>query len=150
MLRRLFCITFALGLLFWISISHAQTSSVGQEAPDLALSTPDEKRVTLLEFVGKSPVVSIVLRGYSGYRCVYCVRQMHDFVENANSPIDTPAVQKATETARAHFKAIILRGEFAMPEEIASAALFWPAMKLNLSMEPSYAWTVELLRSRSD
>jgi len=39
-------------------------------------------------------------------------------------PIDTPAMKKAPEAARAQFKSIIPWGEFGTSEEIATAALF--------------------------
>jgi NAD(P)-dependent dehydrogenase (short-subunit alcohol dehydrogenase family) len=39
-------------------------------------------------------------------------------------PIDTPAMQKAPDSARTQFKSIIPLGEFGTSEEIATAALF--------------------------
>ena len=80
----------ALGLLFGLQSSQAQTPEaqapqVGQKAPAFTLSTPDGKPVGIADYLGKAPVVLIVLRGYPGYQCPYCVRQVHDFVENAGS-----------------------------------------------------------------
>jgi peroxiredoxin len=77
-------ITLALGSLFGSQLSQGQAPEVGQKAPAFALSTPDGKQVRLSEFAGKTTVVLIVLRGYPGYQCPYCVRQVHDFVENAS------------------------------------------------------------------
>jgi peroxiredoxin len=77
-------ITLVLGSLLGSQLSQAQTPEVGQKAPAFALSTPDGKQVRLSEFAGKETVVLIVLRGYPGYQCPYCVRQVHDFVENAS------------------------------------------------------------------
>jgi peroxiredoxin len=76
-------IALALVSLFGSQVSQAQTPEVGQKAPAFALSTPDGKQVRLSDFAGKTTVVLIVLRGYPGYQCPYCVRQVHDFVENA-------------------------------------------------------------------
>jgi peroxiredoxin len=36
--------------------------------------------LTLSEFTAKGPVALIVLRGYPGYQCPYCQRQVHDFL----------------------------------------------------------------------
>jgi peroxiredoxin len=83
MLRRQFGIMLTLGLLFGSQFSLAQTPDIGQKAPDFALSTPEGKPVMLSGFAEKASVVLIVLRGYPGYQCPYCVRQVHDFVENA-------------------------------------------------------------------
>jgi peroxiredoxin len=83
MLRRQFGIMLTLGLLFGSQFSLAQTPDIGQKAPDFALSTPEGKPVKLSGFAEKASVVLIVLRGYPGYQCPYCVRQVHDFVENA-------------------------------------------------------------------
>jgi peroxiredoxin Q/BCP len=40
-------------------------------------------QVTLAREEGSGPVVLVVLRGYPGYQCPYCVRQVHDFIEHA-------------------------------------------------------------------
>lgn len=83
MLRSRLGIMLTLGLLFGARFSVAQTPQVGQKAPTFTLSTPEGHQVKLSEFAGKTSVVLIVLRGYPGYQCPYCVRQVHDFVENA-------------------------------------------------------------------
>ena len=57
--------------------------AVGQKAPGFSLSTPTGQTFNLDSFSRKGPVALIVLRGYPGYQCPYCVRQVHDFVENA-------------------------------------------------------------------
>lgn len=82
MLRSRLGMMLSLGLMFGSQFSQAQTPEVGQKAPPFTLS--DGKQVKLSEFAGKTPVVLIVLRGYPGYQCPYCVRQVHDFVENAS------------------------------------------------------------------
>jgi peroxiredoxin len=57
--------------------------AVGQKAPGFSLSTPTGQTFTLDSFSRGGPVALIVLRGYPGYQCPYCVRQVRDFVENA-------------------------------------------------------------------
>ena len=84
MLREAFGAALALGMVFGSSLVHAQTPDIGQTAPQFSLSTPDGKQLSLSEFIGKGKVVLVVLRGYPGYQCPYCVRQVHDFVENAS------------------------------------------------------------------
>jgi peroxiredoxin len=56
---------------------------VGTEAPDFSLSTPEGKPVRLSSLTAKGPVVLVVLRGYPGYQCPYCQKQVHDFKANA-------------------------------------------------------------------
>lgn len=53
---------------------------VGDKAPDFSLSTVQGKTVRLSELVAKGPVVLVVLRGYPGYQCPYCNRQVQDFI----------------------------------------------------------------------
>lgn len=61
----------------------AQTPAVGATAPDFTLSTPLGKPVELARLNNGGNVVLVVLRGYPGYQCPYCVRQVHDFAEHA-------------------------------------------------------------------
>lgn len=60
----------------------AAPPQVGEKAPDFTLSTPEGKTVRLSEAVAEAPVVLVVLRGFPGYTCPYCVRQVQDFVKN--------------------------------------------------------------------
>jgi len=62
----------------------AQTPEVGQKAPKFSLSTPDGHPVSLAEFTSKGTVVLVVLRGYPGYQCPYCQKQVHDFLVNGD------------------------------------------------------------------
>lgn len=68
-----------------LSVGQAPPTApaVGQKAPDFSLSTPTGQPFSLDSFSRKGPVALIVLRGYPGYQCPYCVRQVHDFIENA-------------------------------------------------------------------
>src|ERR1700689_4657791 len=56
---------------------------VGEKAPDFVLSTPEGKSVRFSELVSKGPVVLVVLRGYPGYQCPYCNRQVQDFIQKS-------------------------------------------------------------------
>jgi peroxiredoxin len=61
----------------------AAPPSVGDKAPDFTLSTPEGKSVRLSEAMSKGPVVLVVLRGYPGYQCPFCNRQVQDFIQKS-------------------------------------------------------------------
>lgn len=62
----------------------AQAPAVGAKAPDFTLSTPSGKAVRMSSEQRGKGLVLVLLRGYPGYQCPYCVRQVHDFVEHAS------------------------------------------------------------------
>jgi peroxiredoxin len=61
----------------------AETPEVGSKAPDFTLSTPEGQQISLAGITGKGKIVLVVLRGYPGYQCPYCQKQVHDFQLNA-------------------------------------------------------------------
>jgi peroxiredoxin len=65
--------------------------TVGEKARDFTLSTPNGKNVRLSEVTAKGPVVLVVLRGYPGYQCPYCNRQVQDFIRTAQGFADVGA-----------------------------------------------------------
>ncbi len=66
----------------------AETPSVGAKAPDFSLKTPLGQPVQLSGLEAKGNVVLVVLRGYPGYQCPYCQKQVHDFVDHASAFAD--------------------------------------------------------------
>ena len=62
--------------------ASAQTPASGAKAPDFTLSTPSGTAVRLSQDTAKGTTVLVVLRGFPGYQCPYCVKQVHDFVEH--------------------------------------------------------------------
>lgn len=64
---------------------------MGEKAPDFRLSTPEGKSIQLSEVEASGPVVLVVLRGYPGYQCPYCTRQVQDFIEKAKGFADIGA-----------------------------------------------------------
>ncbi|MFL6452301.1 MAG: peroxiredoxin family protein [Bryobacteraceae bacterium] len=74
----------SLGLLTFLLPVLGGTPRIGEKPPDFALSTPEGKIVQLSEVVAKGPVALVVLRGYPGYQCPYCNRQVQDFLRNAD------------------------------------------------------------------
>ena len=63
--------------------SFAATPAVGEKAADFTLKTSEGQPVSLSDLTANSRVVLIVLRGYPGYQCPFCVRQVHDVIEHA-------------------------------------------------------------------
>jgi peroxiredoxin len=70
--------------LFFAVTAFGQTPAVGAKAPDFTLSTPTGKAVTLSTEEGKHSLVLVILRGFPGYQCPYCVKQVHDFADHAS------------------------------------------------------------------
>ena len=77
-----------IGVLTWVSSAAiaaegARPPEVGQKAPDFALQTPGGERVELSKELAERPVVLLVLRGWPGYQCPICTRQVAEFVARA-------------------------------------------------------------------
>jgi len=84
-MQRNFILTVLFSTLFLNASSFsATTPEVSQTAPPFSLSTPDGKTLSLSQVTQKGTVVLVVLRGYPGYQCPFCVKQVHDFIEHAN------------------------------------------------------------------
>ncbi len=64
-----------------LPLAAGAAPTVGEKAPDFVLATPEGKSVRLSEAILKGPVVLVVLRGYPGYQCPYCNRQVQDFIQ---------------------------------------------------------------------
>ncbi|MBM3775565.1 MAG: AhpC/TSA family protein, partial [Acidobacteria bacterium] len=61
----------------------AKPPAVGEQAPDFSLSSLQGKTVRLSGITAAGPVVLVVLRGFPGYQCPYCSRQVQDFAQQA-------------------------------------------------------------------
>jgi len=61
----------------------ATPPALGAAAPNFALKTLDDKTIELKTLAEQQPVVLLVLRGWPGYQCPLCTRQVHDFVARA-------------------------------------------------------------------
>ena len=70
--------------LFVGASALGQTPAVGAKAPDFTLSTPTGKTVTLSAEHSGHDLVLVILRGFPGYQCPYCVKQVHDFTDHAS------------------------------------------------------------------
>jgi peroxiredoxin len=63
-----------------ISASAAGPPNVGDVCPNFTLKTLDDKLVELQNLTAKGKVVLVVLRGWPGYQCPICDRQVQDFI----------------------------------------------------------------------
>ncbi len=62
----------------------AAPPAVGQTAPDFTLSSLDASPTKLTSVLANGPVALIVLRGFPGYQCPLCNRQVQDLIQNAD------------------------------------------------------------------
>ncbi len=60
-----------------------QPPAVGDEAPDFELATIDQNQVRLSKLTQAGPVVLVVLRGYPGYQCPLCTKQVGELFGRA-------------------------------------------------------------------
>jgi len=58
--------------------------AVGDRAPDFELSSIDDKKVKLSSLIHDGPVVVVVLRGYPGYQCPLCTKQVAELLKSAD------------------------------------------------------------------
>lgn len=64
-----------------LAVLHAAPPpAIGQVAPTFELESVRGGRVNLATLYQKSPVVLVVLRGFPGYQCPFCQRQVADFI----------------------------------------------------------------------
>lgn len=61
----------------------AAPPAIGEKAPDFALKNLEGKSVRLSDKTSKGQVVLIVLRGFPGYQCPLCNRQVKEFASRA-------------------------------------------------------------------
>lgn len=65
--------------LMTISANAATPPKIGDKAPDFSLKTLDDQTVTLSQLTATGKVVVVVLRGWPGYQCPACTRQVREF-----------------------------------------------------------------------
>lgn len=57
--------------------------AIGTHAPDFTLRNLKGASIRLADETAKGPVVLVVLRGFPGYQCPLCTRQVKELVDNA-------------------------------------------------------------------
>jgi peroxiredoxin len=75
--------TFVFMSVFSVCASEPQPPQVGSKAPAFSLKDLSGNQVELGELTKKGPVVVVVLRGYPGYQCPLCTRQVGEFIKAA-------------------------------------------------------------------
>jgi thioredoxin-dependent peroxiredoxin len=63
-----------------LALHAAEIPKVGEKAPDFSLKALDGQTVRLSELTARGNVVLVVLRGWPGYQCPICDRQVQDFI----------------------------------------------------------------------
>ena len=74
-----------LACLVPVALHAATPPKLGDKAPDFLLQTLDNQAIRLSDLTSKSRVVLIVLRGWPGYQCPICTRQVQDYIAEAES-----------------------------------------------------------------
>jgi peroxiredoxin Q/BCP len=74
----------ALACALPLALNAANPPQVGDSAPGFALKTLDDKMIHLSDLTAKSKVVLVELRGWPGYDCPFCTKQVHDYVHSAD------------------------------------------------------------------
>lgn len=83
MKNKLHLLVAAIALLAFTTCTFAAQPAVGDKAPDFSLKTLEDQTVKLSELTAKEKVVLVVLRGWPGYQCPLCAKQVRDFTEAA-------------------------------------------------------------------
>lgn len=66
------------------SAAESEPISEGKTAPSVTLPTLDGESIDLGEVYSQGKTVVVVLRGYPGYQCPLCSRQMGEFINAAD------------------------------------------------------------------
>ncbi len=80
-----FCLIVVSALMTPAFAADVPNYKLGDKVPDFTLDAIDGGKVTLSSVAEKGPVVLVVLRGYPGYQCPLCTRQVADLVGNAEA-----------------------------------------------------------------
>ncbi len=72
-------IALLLGVAAFVS-SAVEIPKANDKAPDFSLKTLEGSTVQLSALTAKAPVVLVMLRGWPGYQCPICDRQVQDFI----------------------------------------------------------------------
>jgi len=77
------CLALAL-VIGALPLGHAaERPAIGKKAPDFTLQALGGENVRLSALTSKSRVVLVMLRGFPGYQCPACDRQVQDFIAAA-------------------------------------------------------------------
>ena len=65
------------------SLVNAGPPGPGETIADISLPSVRGGNLGLKDLLSKGPTVLVVLRGYPGYQCPFCQRQLQDFVQHS-------------------------------------------------------------------
>ena len=68
----------------WVAAAEPNAPKVGDEAKDFELTAIGGEKVKLSKLAEKGPVVLVVLRGYPGYQCPLCTKQVGELIGKAD------------------------------------------------------------------
>lgn len=125
------CLAFA-ALALVATAQSMTTPKVGDVAPNFSVRTLEQKPVELSALTAKGPVVLVVLRGWPGYQCPLCTRQVQDYI-----------AQAAQFKERGAQVVMVYPGPAQQLEQRAAEFLKnkdWPAQFL-FTLDPDYALT---------
>lgn len=66
--------------------------AIGEKAKDFKLNTIQGDKIQLSKLLEKQPIVLVVLRGWPGYQCPICSRQVGSLVEDADKFAESGAL----------------------------------------------------------
>lgn len=119
--------------ILWGAGAHAGVPpAVDAKAPDFSLRSLDGKVVELAEVRKEGPVVLVVLRGFPGYQCPLCTRQVNEFVGRARDFAEKGARVVMIYPGPA--------GELQARAQEFAADKAWPA-EFRLLLDPDYTFT---------
>lgn len=82
-------------LVLGVSVNGQQQTAappiVGEQARDFTLRRLDGRNIQLSVLLKQGPVVMLMLRGWVGYQCPFCNRQVGDFITHAKEIESTGA-----------------------------------------------------------
>lgn len=84
--RTAYSLGISLVVLFGLASAWAtpeKSLAVGDTAPEFSLSGVDEKTVMLSALLKEGPVSLVMLRGFPGYQCPICSKQVGELLDNA-------------------------------------------------------------------
>jgi peroxiredoxin len=91
--------------------AQSRVPSVGDTAADFTLTAVDGTPVSLSAELARGPVVLVMLRGWPGYHCPFCVRQFGEFLGSRQALEATGArvlwVYPAASSADIHADAFV-------------------------------------------
>jgi len=86
---RSYSIGFVLTCSVAFAVQAAPPPKVGDKAPDFVLKTLDNQTVRLSDLTARNRVVLVVLRGWPGYQCPICTRQVQDYIVSSSGFAET-------------------------------------------------------------